>query len=144
MHRLCDRAHQVVRVVVQRGDADGGEIGAGLLQRVAAQRRMTGGDAREEGLAGGLARSAATRASTRAFNSREARVVKNITAFTSGRRAISILTESVEGGPLTGCWDQSTLAPEARISGASRACCMARWAAISSGVVHQGSAPRSR
>jgi hypothetical protein len=73
VHRLCDRAHQVVRVVVQRGDADGGEIGAGLLQRVAAQRRMTGGDAREEGLAGGLARSAATRASTRAFNSREAR-----------------------------------------------------------------------
>ncbi len=102
MHRLCDRAHQVVRVVVQRGDADGGEIGAGLLQRVAAQRRMTGGDAREEGLAGGLARSAATRASTRAFNSREARVVQNITAFTSGRRAISISTESVEGGLPTG------------------------------------------
>ena len=43
-----------------------------------------------------------------------------------------------------GCWDQSTLAPEARISGASRACCAARWAAISSGVVHQGSAPWSR
>ncbi len=36
------------------------------------------------------------------------------------------------------------LAPEARINGASFACCAARWAAISSGVVHQGSAPWSR
>jgi hypothetical protein len=31
VRRLCDRAHQVVRVAVQRGDADGGGIGAGLL-----------------------------------------------------------------------------------------------------------------
>ena len=50
MHRRRHRTYEVVRVVVQRGDTDSREVGPRLFQRIAAQRRMAGGDASQEGL----------------------------------------------------------------------------------------------